>query len=272
MGIKVQDGELRQNQLNDLLAKTPKANGFKSDPQASETFLREIDAFRRRRRFGTFIKVRPFITYLISKGKKDDFYDFVSNLEKLRCSLGMNVPIFYKMTAEFVLAPGGRHYYIPQHLFDSISWEAEEFRDRIFNTLANLPHVVEERNNEEEIMKFISKVEEVNRHILDMKCGRVTKDWFCLAAVMKYVKEKGWTKIQLQEKLKIYYRRRMRKVYPETLLMDVVARRGLDEAIKPQLKKKKDVIDSIHREDWFSDWEQQLQERHEKDESGEDIE
>jgi len=243
----------------------------KLDPQASETFLREIDAFRRRRRYTTFTKVRPFITYLTSKRRKDDFYAFVDELEKLRISLDMGVFRFYKMAAEFVLAPGNRHYYIPQRLFDSVSYESDEFRSRLLLTIIEVAIVSDLLDNEEEIHDFAKKIESVNRHILDMECGKFSKDWFCLSRVLFYVKEMNWGMEKFRDKLKKYYQRRQRKVYPENLLTDVVIHRDLDNVVKKdEPSKKKDVIASMKKEPWFDEWEKDLA-IHSNSDSGEII-
>lgn len=250
--------------------KVKKTTGVKPDPNASEIYLREIDAFRRRQRFSAFVKIRPFITYLMSKPKKDDFYEFATGLENLRCSLGMNIHRFYKIAAEFVREPKGQHYYQPQFLFCSLSYEESEFKNRTVNVLGYLGTVVEERDNEEEILNWARKIESISK-ILDMKCGFNTKDWFCLAGVVKYISNKNWSDEQAVSKIGTFYRNRARKVYSEMLFMDVVVHRELDHLNKNNTKKKTTVEEAISKEPYYSDWEQQVIDAEKRRQEDDDI-
>ena len=229
--------------------------GLEVDPNTVPVFLRSIDDFRKRRRFHRFITVKPFIEYLSSVNKRKDFYKFCNELEEFRCNvLGMNKIRFYKLATEFFLVQNGRSYYNPNHLFGcNGSYEAEEFRTRIFETLVCISLVVGLDANEVETLNFLEELTALKNSI-DVSSGMLfrTKDWFCVESIRNIILSRGWTIEEGMHRMKVFYRMRIKKVYPEMLLHDLV--KGELNHVKPKVevakKRKVTVNQIIENEHW----------------------
>jgi len=227
--------------------------GLDMDEKVVPIFLRAIDEFRKRRRFHRFVKVKPFIEYLSSVARKKDFYKFCEELEDFRCNvLGMNETRFYKLVAEFLLVPNGRAYYNPNHLFGCQgSYEAEEFRTRIFETMAFISFSVSLDDNEAEILEFIDELTALRGSVDASNVSYKSKDWFCVESIRSTILNKGWIIEEGLQKIKTYYRMRIKKVYPEMLLNDLT-KGEFDHLNGKKLEKKgKTTINEIiQNEKW----------------------
>ena len=231
------------------------------DPLAFNHFYKAVDAFRRRKRRSPFIKITPYQDYINKESKpnrKKDFKEFIANLEALRCSVGMTEDIFYHLVAEFILQPNEQFYYNPSHLFGCVgSFTADEFMKRVFETLPQISKVVGEDDRIDEITSFITSVNQLRLKVdVTNAIQYKTKDWYCVKAIQRIIKDRGWTEEEFLNKLRTFYRRRVRKVYPEMLLMDVVhGELDIMKEDKPK-HKKPPQIRAIENEEWFETWKQ----------------
>jgi hypothetical protein len=237
-----------------------KSTGLEKNKDAFLLYLRAIDDFRQRMRFTKFIRIKPFIDFLKVPSRKKDFQKFVDDLEEFRSHvLGMKESLFYRIDSEFILSPNGRSYYNPIHIFGCDgSYEAEEFRNRIFETLTCISFTVGLENKEQETLNFIGLIDELNITVDVRNILPKSKNWFCIETVRRMALEKGWTIEDTLGKVKNYYRQRIRKVYPEMFLMDMV--HGEFDKVKVNSKEKKipKHIEAIEQEDWYGKWEEGL--------------
>jgi hypothetical protein len=236
------------------IAKSP---DLKKNPKAINLFLQEVDKFRRRRKRSPFMKLKPFIEYF-TINKRKALFQFIDELEDFRCeALGMPEQPFYRIVAEFVLEPSQRHYYNPVHLFGATeNWDADEFRSRIFHTLIGIAQYVDAPGDS--ISKLVQGITDL-RIKVDVSGGRKgTKDWFCLKALLQHCLKKGWTLENIVERIHLYYRRRIKKVYPEMVLRDVF-RGELDQILLNNKEDKKvkeptSFSESIRSQEWYNEW------------------
>jgi hypothetical protein len=237
----------------------PKKTGLSREPDAWKIYLKSVDEFRRRRKFHTFIRIKPFISYLSVSKRKKDFLDFCEELEKFRFQvLGMNIHRFYKLVVEFVLSPDNRRYYNPMHLFGCEgSYEADEFRHRTFEVLVLINSSVGDAN-ESSVLEFIEKVGGLNNRV-DLKgIDYKSKDWYCVEAVLRIIKDKNWSVDEAIGKIKTFYRNRIRKIYAEALLRDFSSGEfdsiQFNEYEKKGRKSKPRHISAIEKQPWFKSW------------------
>ncbi|OGM08110.1 hypothetical protein A2Z67_03725 [Candidatus Woesebacteria bacterium RBG_13_36_22] len=242
------------------IGRITKRPGLEKDPEAYRAYLKELDAYRKRMRWSRFHKVTPFADYLASSAsRKKDFMDFVNTLEDFRCNVvGMHENTFYKIVSEFLLIPNGTKYYNPHHLFGCEgSYVAEEFRNRIFETLSQISSVTSVDDDIEEMIRLISDINDLGTRV-DVKVALLgTKDWYCIRSILVRSKLKGWTRNELLGKIKVFYRSRIRKVYPEELLIDIA--RGELDSISYNSKKEKSKkvpkhIQAIRNQPWYKGW------------------
>ena len=87
----------------------------------AEILIKEIDAFKRRRRYHRFIKLNP-VAPLLMQGKqmKQSFFDVIEKLETLRvCVFGLHPLKFYRLASEFIVSPNGVKFYPVRNVFGS---------------------------------------------------------------------------------------------------------------------------------------------------------
>lgn len=247
----------------------PKRVRLEQDPEAWKAFLKALDEFRERRKYVRYMKMKPFLDYLHPAKRKEDFIQFCKDLEVMRCqTLGMNKLRFYKLVSEFTIVPNGMKYYNPKNLFGSDgSWDADEFRGRIYETIYYICSAIAIGLNGGEkgvkdLMEFIQSLDAMNT-IVEVRSSIVykSKDWYCLVAFRNTVAGKGWTEEEIRRRIKIYYRRNVRKVYPERLLHDLM-KGEFDRLVPPPEKdkkiKKNSVILAIEREPFYKEWSKNL--------------
>ena len=243
----------------------PKTLGLSKDPLAYQVYLKALDDFRRRIRKSKFIKIIPYVDYFSVPSRKKDFLDFVSELEEFRCSsVGLREDVFYRLCAEFILVPNGVKYYNPLHLFGCrASFEAEEFKGRLFETLTYIfDSIADGTSDDEKTYEFIEKVNALGNMVEFKGVSSVfkSKDWYCIKTIHRRAKSRGWPIDELVNKIKLFYRYRIRKVYPEMLLHDLV-HGELDKIEFNKVKKERKVPrhhQAIKNSDWHDEWLSQL--------------
>jgi hypothetical protein len=226
--------------------------------EAIRNFNRAQDEFRRRRKFVRYMKITPFTDYINNPNRKKDFREFVESLEDFRCgTLGMGENKFYSLVAEFQLQPNGQYYYNPLHLFGCRgSFVADEYKHRIFSILTLISYAISEDDDIDGTVNFISKINGLNVNVDVTNAGMLgTKNWYCIKAIQDSIKRKGWAEEEFLNKVKKFYRSRIRKVYAEMLLMDVVGGQLDSVKEKVETKKKPKHISAIEKEPWFQEWE-----------------
>ncbi len=238
----------------------PKKIRIERDPEAWKIYLKALDEYRERRKYVRHMKMKPFLDYLNPAKRKIDFIQFCEELEDLRCrTLGMTKNRFYKLAAEFSLVLNQRAYYNPKNLFgcDS-SWDSDEFKSRLFETMYNISYAVALGSiGKEDVrgtMKFIAAIDALNTVVEVRSCGILkSKDWFCVVAFRNRISQRGWTEDEALRRIKIYYRRNVKKVYPERLLNDLV-KGEFDRLGLPPKKMKNPVIQTLQGEPYFKGW------------------
>lgn len=230
-----------------LITKRSKSPNLAKNPKALNLFLQEVDRFRKRRRFSQFMKPKPFTDYFTDK-RRQALEQFVIELEALRCeSLGMGEFPFYRIVAEFIVEPSKRHYYNPVHLFGATAnWEADEFRSRIFHTMVAIARYV--NSPVDSVPKFIQEIMDLKSKVDVSEARKGTKDWFCLKATLQRSLEKGLTSEDMVEKMRLHYKRRIKKVYPEMVLRDVFSGE-LDQTL---LNNKEELSETS--QEWLDEW------------------
>lgn len=242
----------------------PKRPNINKVANPVKMMLKSIDVFRRRRLFNRFMKVKPFSDYFKSAKQKIDFEKFCKEMENFRYDiLGMNMNRFYKLIPEFLLVPNQRAYYNVSHLFGCIgSYEAEEFENRIYKIFPYICRVIGEDDHEMETIEFYDKLMEFKR----FGGERVTyksKDWYVTEAIRQEVISRGWLVEETLRRIKHYYRMRTKKVYPETILVDLI-HGEFDGLEKIEKLKNKSKVPSFEKEDWYNNWLKEGKELEEK--------
>lgn len=201
--------------------KVPKNSGLTKDKHAPEIFLRKISEFKRKRKYHKFISISP----VIFKGKtKSSFYTIADSLEEFRVQLGLGTNVFYKIVAEFILIPSGRKYYPLNLIFGDVNSQVtEEFIIRIVDTVTWIVDLIGRNFNNDKIVKLVMEFakELNNRKISTDNMSFESKDWYCVVAIREMAKKKGWSEVELLDRIKKFYKRRMKKVTSEMVLCDI---------------------------------------------------
>lgn len=249
----------------------PKRLQLEPDPEVWKFFIRALDDFRGRRKYVRFIKVKPFLDYLSTSKKKKDFIDFSNELEHIRCeNLGIGKTTFYRLASEFILIPNGTAYYKLSILFGcNGNWEADEFRHRLVETMFLISYAVGCLDGDESekvrVMELIQSINEM-RLVIDVSSGSMyrSKDWYCMVAIRNELMLRGWTVEEALRRMRVYYRRNIKKVYPERILKDL-AEGGLDGLgdgkTKAKPVKKRGDIAAIESQKWYPQWFKDLGEK-----------
>ena len=242
--------------------RVPKRLQLRKNPSAYNIFLKTLDDFRELQKKTKWHKMPHYVDFFTPKRKKI-FIEFVNDLEEFRChAIGMkNLEVFYKLCAEFILVPNGRAYYNPIHLFGgTANFEAEEFRNRVFETMTYIFSVVGDGfTDNEKTYEFVEKVNQLKNVVEFRGVSPVflPKAWYCIKTIHRRAESKGWTLDELVNKIKVFYRHRIRKVYPEMLLHDFV--HGELDGIgfnkeKPKKRKLPRHIQAINDAPWTQEW------------------
>ena len=248
-----------------------KNTGLTPSKHACDTFIRQLSAFKRRRKYHKYIPVNP----IVLRGKtKATFTRMTEALEGFRCDLGLSLSVFYRLVSEFITVPSGVKYYPLREIFCDDSMAHEQFIVRLCDTLPWIVDVVGRdfsRSSElENITKFSSELS-LRKVSMDMITFR-SKDWYCLCAIKEMWPKKGWDKEEFLERVRRYYKRRMKKVTPEMVLSDLAHHelngvnikvkevRRTQEQKRIERIRKPTHIDLIKKQDWYPEWEKEFRE------------
>lgn len=204
------------------MKRVSKNSGLVKDGSAPGVFLRKITDFKRKKRYHRFISVEPI--FLKGKSKKA-FDNTVFALEKFRVHLGMNVSIFYKLVSEFILIPSGRKYYPLRMVFvEKENQVSEEFIIRVVDTLTWISDLTGRNYNNDHLVKSILAF---SRELSDRKISTAnisfkSKDWYCVVAIKEMGQKKGWIETELLDRIRRFYKRKIKKVTVEMVLCDLI--------------------------------------------------
>jgi hypothetical protein len=237
----------------------PKNTGLVPNGHSQELFLRQISAFKRRRKYHSFIQVNP----VPLRGKTRATFNRISEaLEKFRCTLGLEPTIFYRLASEFIIVPSGVKYYPLKEIFCEDSIAYEQFINRLVDTLPWIADIVgrDFTKERESIEKFINELS--SRKISVGSPSFRSKDWCILFAIREFGPKKGWPEEELLERIRRFYKGRMKKVTVEMVLADLTSQEldgvNIKEDKRNQRVKKHKIpetyIDIIKQEDWYEDW------------------
>ncbi len=236
--------------------KRAKSSGLSKDKHAAETFLKKIFEFKKKRKYHKFISVNP----IALKGKSKRAFDsVVDSLEEFRIHLGLPVNTFYKLASEFILTLRGRKYYPLRMIFVEEDNEAsEEFLTRIVETLTWISDLTSRNFNNDAIVKSVLNFarELEKRKISADGVSSKSKDWYCLVAIQEVGKKKGWSEVELLERIRVFYKRKIKKVTVEMVLGDLT-HGELDKINLENNKKKgkaKKYAEVIIDDPWYEKW------------------
>jgi len=257
-------------------SRIPKNTGLSPSKQAYDTFLRQISAFKRRRKYHRYIPVNP----VVLRGRtKSTFTRITEALEHFRCSLGLGLHVFYRLVSEFITVPSGVKYYPLREIFCEDSIAYEQFIFRLGDVLPWITDLIERdfsRNSEsEKVMKFCDEL--AKRKVSVSQVTFRSKDWYCSCAIREIGQKKGWNEEELLERIGRFYKRRIKKITPEMVLTDLIYHEldGIDIRVaEPRRRKRERIgrtkrpthIDLIKKQDWYGDWLKEYKEsiEHEK--------
>lgn len=245
--------------------RVPKNSGLLKSSHAMETFQKQLFAFKRRRKYHRWIPVNP----IVLKGKTLKTFETITNaLEEFRCSLGMSSGIFYRVVSEFIVTPNGRKYYPLRDVFSEESPASEEFVVRVADTMPWIVDVTSwDFGNDSKVGEVLNFSKELVLSKIDTESASVlkSKDWYCVCAIMEMALKKGWSKEEILERIRIFYRRRMKKVTPEMVLSDLTHQEldgiNLNNKTKEKKPRKETHIDIIKRQDYYDGWLKALKKR-----------
>jgi hypothetical protein len=233
-----------------------KNSGLSKSSHAMETFQKQLFAFKRRRKYHRWIPVNP----IVLKGRTLKTFEIMTNaLEEFRCSLGMSSSLFYKIVAEFIVIPTGRKYYPLREIFNDENPASEEFIVRIADVMPWIADITSWNFSDSKIVEVLNFSKELLIRKIDTGSATVfkSKDWFCVCAIMEQAEKKNWSREEILERIRIYYKRRMKKVTPEMVLSDITHREleGVNlNNIKQKKQSKETHIDIIKKQDWYEPW------------------
>ena len=219
-------------------------------------FQQAIFAFKKKRNFNFFIP-----TEVVFRGPaREALKVIIENMEKFRCeTLAMGLTKFYRLAAEFILIPNERQYYPLKQIFslNPENYVAEEFQMRIKNTMIWIADVVYKHVNSNEVLDFIKEVQKKGSHLNFKNTELKSKNWYCVVAMLEYIKKKGWSKELLLQKFNKFYYYRTKNVLPEAVLMDLV-HGEMDQLDVQQKTKGSKKYDFMKTESFNKEWAEQL--------------
>jgi len=173
--------------------------------------------------------------------------------------LGLQANVFYRLASEFVLIPSGRKYYPLRMIFvEEENQASEEFITRLEETLTWISDLTSRDFNNDRIVKSIlafSKELEKRKISVDRVSFR-SKDWYCLVAIEEVGKKKGWSEVELLERIRIFYRRKIKKVTVEMVLGDLTQGELDKLSLETNHKKRKvkSYVDVIKDDPNYQEW------------------
>ena len=229
-----------------------KKTGYKNNPEAYRLLVRSIEDFKQAHRY------MPFISWTSTQKQLKNLNilkKMVLVLEDFRTQvLAIADNPFYRLVAEFVRIPSNRKY-IPIKTIFSEGESSEYFVNRIQFTLSWCCNLITKYDVFliEDIALFQKEVNNLQTKF-DARADFRSKDWYCLASVLRLGIKKGWNRQTLLEKLKKYYGHpnRRKKATPEMVLSDMIE--GKLDTTERKVTKKEKIAGAVDSEEFYKKW------------------
>jgi hypothetical protein len=236
---------------NDNIERHAKKTGYKKNKEAYRLLICSIEDFKRVHRY------MPFVSWTsIQKQLKNlnILKKMVEVLEDFRTQVlaVMDQP-FYRLVAEFIRIPNNRQY-IPIKVVFSEGESSEQFINRIQLILSWCCDIITKYDVLliDDIALFQKEVNSLGTKF-DAKATFRSKDWYCLASILKLGAKKGWSRKLLLDKLMYYgHPNRRKKATPEMVLSDMLEGK-LDTAERKVTKKEK-IVETVNDEEYYKKW------------------
>lgn len=238
---------------NDSIERHAKKTGYKKNEEAYRLLIRSIEDFKQAHRY------MPFVRWTSTQKQLKNLNilkQMVVVLEDFRTQVlaVMDQP-FYRLVAEFVRIPNNRQYIPIKNIF-SDGESSEQFINRIQFILSWCCDIITKYDVLliNDIALFQKEINNLGTKF-DARADFRSKDWYCLASLLKLGIKKGWSRELFLEKLKKYYgnSNRRKKATPEMVLSDVIEEK-LDTAERKITKKEK-IIQIVDGEAFYKKWE-----------------
>ena len=228
-----------------------KKTGYKKNDEAYRLLIRSIEDFKQAHRY------MPFIRWTSTQKQLKNLNilkQMVVVLEDFRTQVlaVMDQP-FYGLVAEFVRTPNNRQYIPVKNIF-SDGESSEQFINRIQFILSWCCDIITKYD-----VLFIDDIALFQREVnslenkFDARASFRSKDWYCLASILKLGTKKGWGRKLLLEKLKYYgHPNRRKKATPEMVLSDILEGK-LDTAERKVTKKEK-IVEAVNSDEFYKKW------------------
>jgi hypothetical protein len=233
-----------------------KRTGYKNNPEAYRLLVRSIEDFKQAHRY------MPFISWTSTQKQLKNLNilkKIAVVLEDFRTKvLAIADSPFYRLVAEFVRIPSNRKY-IPIKTIFSEGESSEYFVNRIQFTLSWCCDLITKYDVLliEDIALFQKEVNNLQTKF-DARADFRSKDWYCLASVLKLGIKKGWDRKTLLEKLKKYYGHpnRRKKATPEMVLSDMIE--GKLDTTERKISKKEKIVEAVDKNEEYKKWAMQI--------------
>ena len=237
--------------MNDSIERHAKKTGYKKNEEAYRLLIRSIEDFKQAHRY------MPFVSWTsIQKQLKNlnILKKMVEVLEDFRTQVlaVMDQP-FYRLVAEFIRIPNNRQY-IPIKVVFSEGESSEQFINRVQFILSWCCDIITKYDVLliDDIALFQKEVNSLGTKF-DAKATFRSKDWYCLASILKLGAKKGWSRKLLLEKLMYYgHPNRRKKATPEMVLSDILEGK-LDTAERKVTKKEK-IVEAVNSDEFYKKW------------------
>ena len=237
---------------NNNITRIAKKTGYKNNPEAYRLLIRSIEDFKQAHRY------MPFISWTSTQRQLKNLNilkKMVMVLEDFRTKvLAIADNPFYRLVAEFTRISNNRKY-IPIKVIFSEGESSEDFISRIQFILSWCCDLITKYdiNLIDSIAKFQKEVNNLQTK-LDARAEFRSKDWYCLASILRLGDRKGWNKELLLEKLKKYYGHpnRRKKATPEMVLSDILE--GQLDVAERKLTKKEKIVENVDGDEFYKKW------------------
>lgn len=242
--------------LNDKIERCAKKTGYKKNDEAYRLLIRSIEDFKQAHRY------MPFVRWTSTQKQLKNLNilkKMVLVLEDFRTQvLGIMDHPFYRLVAEFIRIPNNRQY-IPIKTIFSDGESSEQFISRIQFILSWCCDIITKYDVLliDDIALFQKEVNNLGTK-LDARASFRSKDWYCLASILKLGAKKGWSRKLLLEKLMYYgHPNRRKKATPEMVLSDMLE--GKLDTTERRTTKKEKIIEAVNREEEYKKWAEHIE-------------
>jgi hypothetical protein len=236
---------------NDNVERCAKKTGYKKNDEAYRLLIRSIEDFKQAHRY------MPFVRWTSTQKQLKNLNilkKMVLVLEDFRTQvLGVMDHPFYRLVAEFIRIPNNRQY-IPIKTIFSDGESSEQFISRIQFILSWCCDIITKYDVLliDDIALFQKEVNNLGTKF-DARASFRSKDWYCLASILKLGGKKGWSRKLLLEKLKYYgHPNRRKKATPEMVLSDMLE--GKLDTAERRVTKKEKIVEAINGEEFYKKW------------------